>query len=93
MVLVSWIVVVHLPRLSCVCPVLPGLGHPARDIATMIANADPSGKKLPARLRGWNLDMTDGFGNAQRIQLKKLLGMIIHVYRLSTSGGTPSSTI
>ena len=63
------------------------LVHPARDIATMIANADPSGKKLPARLRGWNLDMTDGFGNAQRIQLKKLLGMIIHVYYLRIGDG------
>ena len=58
------------------------LVHPARDIATTIAYADPRGDKLPARLRGWNLDIRDGSGNAQRIHLKKLLGMIIHVYYL-----------
>ena len=63
------------------------LVHPARDVATMIAHADPCGDKLPARLRGWNLDMTDEFGNAQRIHLKKLLGMIIHVYYLRIEDG------
>lgn len=63
------------------------LVHPARDIATMIGEADPGGNKLPARLRGWNLDVTDGFGNADRIHLRKLLGMIVHVYYLRIGDG------
>ena len=63
------------------------LVHPARDIATMIAQADPRGDKLPARLRGWNLDIRDEFRNAQRVHLKKLLGMIIHVYYLRIGDG------
>jgi len=58
------------------------LVHPARDIATMIARVDPDGNRLPARLRGWNLSITDEFGNARLIHLKKLLGMIVHVYYL-----------
>ncbi len=56
--------------------------HPARDIATTIAQSDPAGDKLPAHLRGWNLDVEDGWGKAQKIHLKKLLGMTIHVYYL-----------
>lgn len=70
---------------------------PARDIATTVVNADPSGNKLPTRLRGWNIDTKDGYNNPQVITLKKLLGMIIHVYYLhlednvldiSNDGGT-----
>lgn len=63
------------------------LVHPARDIATTIAEADPSGDKLPTRLRGWNLDVTDGFRKTQKIHLKTLLGMVIHVYYLRVGGG------
>ena len=63
------------------------LVHPARDIATTIADADPQGEKLPPRLRGWNLDITDEFRNTQRIHLKRLLGMIIHVYYLRVGDG------
>ena len=59
------------------------LVHPARDIATTIAQADPAGNKLPARLRGWNLAVTDGWNKAKTIHLTKLLGMIIHVYYLN----------
>ena len=57
--------------------------HPARDIATTIARSDPAGNKLPIHLRGWNLDVEDGWGKAQTIHLKKLLGMTIHVYYLN----------
>lgn len=60
---------------------------PARDIATTIVAADPRGDKLPARLRGWNLDTKDEFSNPQKIPLKKLLGMIIHVYYLRIGNG------
>ena len=60
--------------------------HPARDIATTIALSDPAGNKLPAHLRGWNLDAEDGWGKAQTIHLKKLLGMTIHVYYLNVGG-------
>ena len=63
------------------------LVHPARDIATTIALSDPQGDKLPPRLRGWNLDIRDEFGNTQIIHLKKLLSMIIHVYYLSIGNG------
>ena len=63
------------------------LVHPARDIATTIAEADPRGDKLPSRLRGWNLPVTDGFGNTQNIHFKKLLGMVIHVYYLRVGDG------
>ena len=63
------------------------LVHPARDIATKIADADPGGNKLPARLRGWNLDTTDELQRRQRIHLTKLLGMIIHVYYLRIGDG------
>ena len=56
--------------------------HPARDIASTIARSDPAGDKLPARLRGWNIDVEDNWGKAQTIPLRKLLGMIIHVYYL-----------
>ena len=34
--------------------------HPARYIATTIWKADPRGNKLPARLRGWDLDVSEG---------------------------------
>lgn len=61
--------------------------HPARDIAATIVRADPQSDRLPARLRGWNLDITDEFGNVQRIHLKKLLGMVIHVYYLRLGDG------
>lgn len=63
------------------------LVHPARDIATTIANADPCGDKLPTRLRGWNLDVKNEYRNPQRIHLKQLLGMIIHVYYLRVENG------
>ena len=63
------------------------LVHPARDIATTIAKADPGGDKLPIRLRGWNLDATDGFRKIQKIHLKNLLGMVIHVYYLRVGDG------
>lgn len=54
--------------------------HPARDIATTIHQADPRGDQLPTRLRGWGLDVVDGQNHPMKIQLKSLLGMIIHVY-------------
>lgn len=54
--------------------------HPARDIAKTIKQADPGGDQLPARLRGWGLDVVDGWNHPMKIQLKDLLGMIIHVY-------------
>ena len=57
--------------------------HPARDIATTITQADPAGDKLPAHLRGWNVDVEDGWRKAKTIHLKKLLGMTIHVYYLN----------
>lgn len=60
---------------------------PARDIATTIVAADPRGDKLPAQLRGWTLNTKDELGNPKRIQLKKLLGMIIHVYYLRIGDG------
>ena len=58
------------------------LVHPARDIATAIAEADPGGNKLPIHLRGWDLDVTDGFRKPRKIRLKELLGMVIHVFYL-----------
>ena len=58
------------------------LVHPARDIAATISEADPGGNKLPEHLRGWNLDVRDGGNQAKTIHVKKLLGMIIHVYYL-----------
>ncbi|MDE2925630.1 MAG: hypothetical protein OXT71_04445 [Acidobacteriota bacterium] len=60
---------------------------PARDIATTIAKADPGGNKLPTRLRGWSVEVTDEWRNRQRIHLKKLLGMVIHTYYLSIGNG------
>ena len=53
---------------------------PARDITTMINRADPMGNKLPPQLRGWNLDIEDGYGNSKKKILKELLGMIVHGY-------------
>ena len=61
--------------------------HPARDIATTIDQSDPGGNKLPAHLRGWNLDATDDFRMTQKIPLKKLLGMIIHAYYILIGHG------
>ena len=61
--------------------------HPARDIATTIAKADPRGDRLPSRLRGWNLDATDGYGLSRQVSLKKMLGMVIHVYYLRIGEG------
>ena len=63
------------------------LVHPARDIATTIAEADPGGNKLPIHLRGWNLDFTDESGKTKNIHLKNLLGMVIHVYYLRIGDG------
>ena len=59
------------------------LVHPARDIATTISEADPAGDKLPTHLRGWNLSVRDGRNIATTIHLRRLLGMIIHVYYLN----------
>ena len=56
--------------------------HPARDIATTITQADPRGDKLPSCLRGWDLAVADGWGKPSKVQLKKLLDRIIHVYYL-----------
>ena len=63
------------------------LVHPARDIATTIARADPGGDKLPTHLRGWNLDAVNELQQPQRISLKDLLGMVIHVYYLRIGEG------
>ena len=59
------------------------LVHPARDIATTISEADPAGNKLSTHLRGWNLSVRDGHNIAKTMHLRKLLGMIIHVYYLN----------
>ena len=64
------------------------LVHPARDIATTIHNADPSGNILPPHRRSWNLSVKDEYGRVESIHLKKLLGMIIHVYYLHIAGGS-----
>ncbi len=64
------------------------LVHPARDIATTIHNSDPSGNILPPHLRSWNLSVKDEYGRIKSIHLKKLLGMIIHVYYLHITGGS-----
>ena len=61
--------------------------HPARDIATAIAKADPVGNKLPNHLRGWNINVTDEYRKTRSIHLKKLLGMVIHVYYLRVGDG------
>lgn len=61
--------------------------HPARDIATTIARADPRGERLPSRLRGWNLDASDEYGTSRKVCLKRLLGMVIHVYYLRVGEG------
>ena len=63
------------------------LVHPARDIATTTKAADPGGNKLPRRLRGWNLDVTDEFRKTRKIPLKELLGMVIHTYYLRIGHG------
>ena len=56
--------------------------QPARDIITSIRRADPSGNKLPKHLRGWNVSAQDGYGKATTVDLKDLLGMLVHVYYL-----------
>ena len=90
---------VHLRNQQFVLPLMGGpsatrqtyrfkfLLHPARDIATTIAKADPRGDRLPGRLRGWHLDATDGFRQSRRVCLKVLLGMVIHVYYLRIGDG------
>ena len=52
---------------------------PARDIMTTIRETDPGGSVLPARLRGWNIHGTDGYGNNISVHLKRILGMIVHL--------------
>lgn len=63
------------------------LVHPARDFATTIAKAAPRGDKLPTRLRGWNLNVTDEFRKTRKIPLKDLLGRVIHTYYLRIGHG------
>ncbi len=58
---------------------------PARDIATTLWRAERAGK-LPARLCGWCVDARDGEGKRKKVQLKCLLGMIIHVYYFRLDG-------
>ncbi|MCY4654374.1 MAG: hypothetical protein OXC95_14565, partial [Dehalococcoidia bacterium] len=60
--------------------------QPARDIITSIRRADPSGNKLPKHLRGWNVNAKDGYGKATTVDLKDLLGMLVHVYYLRIDG-------
>ena len=55
---------------------------PARDIITTIQEADPSGRLLPAHLRGWNIKGMDEYQNEVQIPLKRILGMIIHMHYL-----------
>ena len=62
------------------------LVHPARDIITSIRKADPAGDRLPNHLRGWNLKAQDRFGKDTTVDLKFLLGMLVHVYYLSLDG-------
>lgn len=62
------------------------LVHPARDIITSIKRADPSGRKLPGHLRRWNLKAHDGDGAATTVDLKVLLGMLVHVYYIRIDG-------
>ena len=58
--------------------------HPARDIITCITRADPSGNRLPKHLRGWNVQANDEHGNDTTVDLRRLLGMLVHVYYLRT---------
>lgn len=60
--------------------------HPARDIVTSIKRADPFGNKLHGYLRGWNLNVKDDHGNATIVDLKDLLGRLVHVYYLRLDG-------
>ncbi len=55
---------------------------PARDIITTIQMADPSGNILPANLRGWGISVSDGMNQQKDIHLKRLLGMIVHMFYL-----------
>ena len=52
---------------------------PARDIATMIALADPRGDVLPSHLRGLSVRGRNGVGKSTQMELKKFLGMIVHM--------------
>ena len=58
------------------------LVHPARDIATTIAQADQH-HKLP----GWKLRVTDGWRKPNEVPLNILLGRIIHVYYIHLHEG------
>lgn len=55
---------------------------PARDIMTTIHMADPSGELLPSHLRGWSISVSDGMNRQRKIHLKRLLGMIVHIFYL-----------
>lgn len=55
---------------------------PARDIITTIQMADPGGNILPANLRGWGISVSDGMNQQKDIHLKRLLGMIVHMFYL-----------
>ena len=52
---------------------------PARDIATMIALADPHGGILPSHLRGLSIRGDNGVGRSTQMEFKKFLGMIVHM--------------
>ena len=62
------------------------LVHPARDIITSLKKADHFGDKLPGHLRGWNLEAQDDYGNTTIVDLKDLLGRLVHVYYLRLDG-------
>lgn len=59
--------------------------HPARDIATIINEADPGADRLPKHLRNWSLEVKEvkfvegKWTRKQKIHIKKLLNMVIHV--------------
>ena len=90
--------ITRLGSLRVCLPLLGGVGsvreayefvhlvHPARDIITSIKRADPFGDKLPGHLRGWNLEGQDDYGNTMTVDLKNLLGQLVHVYYLRVDG-------
>ena len=55
------------------------LVHPARDIMKKIKKADPGGSVLPKNLRGWRVQVRDGFGNDIEVELVRILNSIIHL--------------
>lgn len=59
---------------------------PARDIIAAIKKADPGGNKLPTELRGWNLNAQDDYGNVTTLDLKVLLGRLVHLYYIRLDG-------